>query len=287
MFLIKTVKKTGFLYGGVMGHAVATLVVAFFATVSQAATGAAAEAKYQTFDFNAEVPGLAGRTWLDLLRQALPDAKTDPAQPHAHAEGPVTKPIRIMPGDHEAGDDKAAVDLANIDAARVEIDGKPRWVALGEQDGFGLAPLMLFDGDGKLLDAVDVVADQHTSMDNAGPLPLGGGAAIVGIRNWHDNSSQSYDDLKLVLIAKDRFSLLDEQTATGERAARLATSEGLTFSVSPDPGKPFARIEVVLERQKQRLAEDGETKVGKPVVMRTRTSFRWSSVRAKYEKVGR
>jgi hypothetical protein len=270
-----------------MKRVVANLVAAFFITVSHVAVGAAAEAKYQTFDFNTEVPGLAGRTWLDLLRQALPDAKADPAQPHAHAEGAVTKPIRIMPDDHEAGDDKAAVDLANIDAARVDIDSKPHWVALGEQDAFGLAPLMLFDGDGKLLDAVDVVADMHTSMDNAGPLQLGGGAAIVGVRNWHDNSNQSYDDLKLVLIAKDRFSLLDEQTATGERAARLATSEGLTFSVSPDPGQQLARIEIVLERQKQRLAADGETKIGKPLATRTRTSFRWNPAKAKYEKVGR
>ncbi len=55
--------------------------------------------------------------------------------------------------------------------------------------------MMLFDADGRLLDAVDVVADMHTSMDNAGPEPLGGGAAVVGIRNWHDNSSESFDDL--------------------------------------------------------------------------------------------
>src|SRR5262249_9497889 len=140
---------------------------------------------------------------------------------------------------------------------------------------------------GKLLDAVDVVADMHTSIDSEGPLPLGGGAAMVGVRNWHDNSSQSYDDLKLVLITKDRFSLIDEQTATGETTPRLATSEGLTFSLQPDPRAKVARIDVVSERQKQKLAADGETKVGKPVVTRTLTSFLWNPAKGTYEKVVR
>lgn len=200
----------------------------------------------------------------------------------------MAKPIRIMPGDQQAGDDKAAIDLADIDGARIDIDGKPRWIALGEQDAFGLAPLMLFDAaSGKLLDIVDVVADMHTTMDNAGPLPLGGGAALIGVHNWHDNSNQSYDDLKLVLIAKDQFSLIDDETATGERTDRLATSEVLTFSARPDAGRPLARIDVVLERWKQRLAGDEETKVGKPVVTRRKTTFAWNSAKKKYEKAGR
>lgn len=67
-----------------MRRAVASLVVTGFIAVGDVSVGAAAEAKYQTFDFNADVPAFARHTWLDLLRQALPDAKADPANPHAH-----------------------------------------------------------------------------------------------------------------------------------------------------------------------------------------------------------
>jgi hypothetical protein len=262
------------------------IVAGLAAALIFASSGAHAE-DYRV-DFNAKVPGRSDRTWLDLVRQAFPDIKIDSAGADHDATGKIAAPIPMIPKDQEAGGDKSTIDLASLAAARIDIDGKPRWVVLGEQDGFGVAPLMLFDADGagKLLDIVDAVADMHTSMDLTGPVSLGGGAAVIGVRNWHDNSNESYDDLKLVLIAKDRFSSIHEESAFGERQARLSTSEGLTFSVSPDPGRPLARIDVVLEHQKQRFAVDGQTKVGKPVVTKTRTSLRWITTKAKYERIG-
>jgi hypothetical protein len=156
---------------------------------------------------------------------------------------------------------------------------------MAEQDSFGLAPLMLFDTGGRLLDAVDVVADMHTSMDNTGPQPLGG-AAVVGIRNWHDNSSESFDDLKLVLIAHDHFSLLHEGSTIGRRTSRLVVSEGMTFSVHPDPARRLALIEFLTERQVQKMAADEVTKLGKPMITRRRIVFRWNPAKAKYEVAG-
>jgi len=264
-----------------MGRSSAFVVAAVLVLAS-----AVARADDTNVAFDAEVPGLAGRAWIELLRQLVPDLKVDPAGGDHNAKGSLDKPIRLMAGDTEAGGDKSAIDLTSLDAVRIDIDGRPRWLVLGEQDGFGPAPLMLFEaeGEGKLLDAVDVVADMHTSMDSAGPLALGGGASVIGIRNWHDNSGQSFDDLKLVLIAKDRFSLIQDSGAQGERDAKVQTSEGLTFTVRPDPGRPLARIDVVLEHRKQRLAGDFETKVGKEVVTLTRTTFRWNAAKGKYER---
>ena len=257
---------------------VASIAAALVLSASAVPAGAAPSPAYRSFAFSDKVPGL-DRTWLDLLRQAFPDISADDP---GSAIGPVANPIRIMPGDNEAGDDKREFTFTGIDAARVTIGGKLRWVAMAEQDSFGLAPLMLFASDGRLLDVVDVVADMHTSMDNAGPETLGGGAAVVGIRNWHDNSSESFDDLKLVLIAKDRFSLLHDGSASGRRTASLAVSEGMTFSLHPDPARRLAQIDFVTERQVQRLAADEVTKIGKPQITRSRMIFRWNQAKAKY-----
>jgi hypothetical protein len=266
-----------------MGRFIAAGLAAALILTSVASTGFAAPAKYQNFDFDADVPGLPGRTWLDLLQQAFPAIKADA---NRQAQGDVANTIPLMPGDREQGGDKSTIDLSNLDAARIEIDGKPRWVVVGEQDSFGLAPLMLFeaDGAGKLLDVVDVCADMHTSMDNAGPLPLGGGVALIGVRGWRDSSDRFYDDLKLVLIAKDRFSLIGNLSGSGERQARFVTTEYPLFSISLDARRPLARIDVVLERQKQNLAEDGETKIGKPIVTRAQTMYRWNSASGRYDK---
>jgi hypothetical protein len=269
-----------------MGSFIAAGLAAALILTGIASASFAAPAKYQNFDFNADVPGLPGRTWLDLLRQAFPVIKADASR---HAQADVANTVPLMAGDPEQGGDKSTIDLSNLDAARVDIDGKPRWVVVGEQDNFGLAPLMLFeaDGAGRLLDAVDVCSDMHTSMDNAGPLTLGGGAALIGVRGWRDSSDHFYDDLKLVLIAKDRFSLIGNLSGSGERQARFVTSEYPSFNASSDPSRPLARIDVVLERQKQNLAADGETKIGKPIVTRAQTMYRWNATVGKYEKGGR
>lgn len=265
-----------------MKRMIAGIAAVLVLSASAVPASAGPSPAYASFAFRDKVPGL-DRSWLDLLRQVFPDLGADDP---GHAQGPVTKPVRIMPGDQEAGDDKHDVVFTGIDAARVAIGGKSRWVVMAEQDSFGLAPLMLFDAEGRLLDAVDVVADMHSSMDNAGPLPLGGGAAVVGIRNWHDNSSESFDDLKLVLIARDRFSLLHEGSASGRRKARLMVSEGMTFGLHPDPARRLARIEFVTERQVQRLAADETTKLGKPMITRRRVFLRWSPAQARYEVAG-
>jgi hypothetical protein len=83
---------------------------------------------------------------------------------------------------------------------------------------------------------------------------------------------------------RGRFTLVGEQTAKGERTDRFETREGMTYSIRLDPGRALTRIDIVLELQKQRLAEDKE--IGKPIVTRTKTTYRWNAAKRKYEKSG-
>lgn len=237
-------------------------------------------------DLNENVPGLAGRSWLDLLRQAMPDLKPGDPKSDQAATATQINPMRLMPPDNEPLNPSTPIEIARLATARVEIDGKPRWIVLGEQDSFEAAPLMLFeaDGDGRLLDAVNTVGDMHTDMDQDGPVALGAAGGVVGVRNWHDNSNESFNQLMLVLVAKDRFSLVTETGAYGSRSKDKQETEEASFAVRPDAGRAFARIDTLVKQQTQRLAGDFQTPIGKPVVQLFRTSYRWNAAKGKYEK---
>jgi hypothetical protein len=194
--------------------------------------------------------------------------------------------MRPMPPGSEPLDPSRPIEIARLATARVEIDGKPRWIVLGEQDSFEAAPLMLFEGDGegKLLDVVDTVGDMHTDMDLNGPVALGAAGAVVGVRNWHDNSNESFNQLMLLLVAKDRFSLVTETGAYGSRSKDKDETAEASFAVRPDGGCALARIDTLVKQRTQRLAGDFQTPIGKPVVQLLRTSHRWNAAKGKYEK---
>ncbi len=254
------------------------------ATVLAAAP--AAHAGNTVTDFAAPVPGLGGKTWLDLLRQAAPDLEVDGPSDDRRLTGSLDKPLRPLSPTGEKRETPAPVDIASLDATRLDIGGKPRWIVLGQGDSFKAAPLMLFeaDGAGRLLDAVDVVGDMHTSMDETAPVALGGGAALAAVRNWHDNSNESFDDLTLALVAGDRFTLIGEAGGDGARTATARDAEGVSFDVRPERGRALASVVTTVTHEKQRFAADGETPVGRPVVQKWQRVFRWSAAKGHYEE---
>ena len=237
-------------------------------------------------DFAAPVPGLGGKTWLDLLRQAAPDLKVDGPSDDRSLKGTLDKPLRPLSPSGEKRETPAPVDIASLDATRLDIGGEPRWIVLGQGDSFKAAPLMLFeaDGAGRLLDAVDVVGDMHTSMEETAPVALGGGAALAAVRNWHDNSNESFDDLTLALVAGDRFTLIGEAGGDGARTATARDAEGVSFDVRPERGRALASVVTTVTHEKQRFAADGETPVGRPVVQKWQRVFRWSAAKGHYEE---
>jgi hypothetical protein len=265
----------------------ANLLRGVFAAIA-IAVAPAAHAGNTVTDFDAPVPGLGGKTWLDLLRQAASDIKVDGPSDDRSLKGTLDKPLRPLSPSGEQRETPAPVDIASLDATRLDIGGKPRWIVLGQGDSFKAAPLMLFEaaGDGRLLDAVDVVGDMHTSMEDNAPMSLGGGAALAAVRNWHDNSEESYDALTLALVAGDHISLIGETGAVGVRTDAARDAEGVSFDVRPERGRALASIVTIVTHEKQRLGADGQTLVGRPVVQKSQRIFRWNAVKGRYEEAG-
>ena len=59
-------------------------------------------------------------------------------------------------------------------------------------------------------------------------------------------------------------------------------TEGTTVRVVED-GAPLARIDVEVRRSIQKLAEDCETKLGRPVAATFRGSWRWNAGKDAYQ----
>lgn len=111
--------------------------------------------------------------------------------------------------------------------------------------------------------------------------PLGPDGALVIVSNWDDNSSKSYDDTML-LLAGDKFSMIGDVFAFGERSCRERMTQDALIRVVPDHG-PFARMLAEVKRSIQKLAPDCEAKQGKPVKKIFRGDWRWDPKEGGYQ----
>lgn len=232
-------------------------------------------------DVHAPVPGLSGRTWLDLVRQAVPDAK--PAE--ASLPGLMGREgiaLRRLQGDEPNGDWGETIKITGLDGEAFEVGGRKRIVLALELYYAEVSPLLLFEGEGegRMLDAVDVRTDLHTSYDKPMTQSLGKGGALIVSKGWHGNSNQSYRINSLILAEPEKFSFIGEVFVYGEADCRSQIIEKETIKLLPS--QPLAEIQVSITHQVTKLRSDCSTMIGKPSTKVVRGSFMWDSARNTY-----
>lgn len=255
-----------------MSRFILTFFLCFFCAPAMAA---------QINDFGASVPGLSGKTWLDLVKKIVPDAK--PAEAPLYGlighEGIALRFIE----DGQLGEDWAeTINVIGLDGEVFEVGGRKRIiVALNLQDA-DVSPLALFEGEGegKLLDAIDVRTDMHTSYNETMTRPLGRNGALVTSKGWHSNSSQSYRINSLVMIGPEKFSLIGQVFVYGDNDCRSQIME--KESIVLVPAEPFAEIRVSIAHSFAKLRKDCSTIVGKPDVKIAHGSFTWDAAKNAY-----
>lgn len=240
---------------------------------------AAAAAKDDT-DFAGAVPGLAGKTWVDVLSQIFPDiAATD----RGYASATEVIDLRsIGPGDDswvKCGD---KIEFVDRDARPVRLSGRDFVIVTLTIEDECVGPIALFDASGTLVDAVNIRGDQHVSFAGDYVRPLGPDGALVIASLWHDNSSQSYDITSLVLARSDGFSSIGGLLAFGSRDCRSQFIEGAKIDPALGTG-PMLRIDAAVTRRTQRLAADCETKIGPEAVTTFNGYWRWNAKQGAYE----
>jgi hypothetical protein len=173
----------------------------------------------------------------------------------------------------------------------IEEKNQTQLVLLYEDKGF--LALYSIKPKFKLLDFIDVQRDQHSSLMVLPPydvFPVRPGVWLFPVSNWHDNSSQSYDNNLLFLILDQKLHLVYEgPDLLGTRDSKrsdCAYVEGL-LELKPlqTQHEQFSDISLKLNREHSCAVEDKKTgqTVRKPVHEKIYpATLYWDPVRRKY-----
>ena len=235
-------------------------------------------------DFASEVPGLAGKSWIDLLSQIFPDIAETPDGNTVASDMIDLRSIGTGDDSWAKCDDKT--EFRDHDGQRVHVAGRDFLVVTVGMEDECVGLIALFDDSGKLVDAVNVRGDMHISFGENYVRPLGANGALVIAHNWHDNSEQSYDSDSLILVKPDGFSDIGGVFAFGERDCGEGPGsqfvEEAVIRVVPD-GTPMARIDAEVRRTFQKFAQDCETKISRPTKTTFNGFWRWNAAKGAYE----
>jgi hypothetical protein len=254
------------------------------AIVALAAGAAAADAP----DVHDAAPGHPGVTYLDLLRQAIPDLADNAAD--NQTEGHLAKLHHLL-GKADEGSPPDPVVVSYLEDLRITAGGHRRIVLLAPlgddpdraQD---TALLALYDDapKPKLLDAVDVGVDRDTSFNDPAKLPLGPGDDALVTYSEHGNSEQGYATRVLIFFRDDRLQLIDSVFTLSDHGCGWDRDETPAFSTRADPGRAYRRVEVVVsETLKHQSAACGDESIPKAYARTYHGSWRWDAGSARFK----
>ena len=235
-----------------------------------------------------KVPGHGELTWLDLLKQVIPDLAEDPAS--GKAQGHLKAPIRHLAGPSSDESPPDPVEAQFIEVQRIRAGGRPRILVMADlgpaQDSVSSYTLLaLFDDAAtpRLLDVVDVGLDRDTSFSGQAKRRLGPGDDAVVTYSEHFNSSQTYSSWMVAYVRRDRLALAAKVFALSSRECGWERLETPTFTTHPDPGRALGRIDVVVREARTRDTEAGcDQPPPKAYVRFWRASYRWDAPRQRY-----
>ena len=261
---------------------------AIWAVCALLALTAPSAAPAAVVDLGAVVPGHGAVTYLDLLKQAIPDLADNAAD--KQVEGHLARPLRHIAGDANGGEAPDPIVIGLIEAVRIQAGGRSRLAILadlGQTDDrvAGTSLLALFDDapTPHLLDTVDVAMDRDTSFSEHERLPLGPGQEALITYSEHFNTSQTYGFHTLIFVRHDRLALLEQVFTLSSRECGWRRTEDPTFTVRPDPHSPYGQLEVAVRvALKLDKTEGCGTPAPRPYVRTYRATYRWDARRQKF-----
>ncbi len=218
------------------------VTIALLAVLSAWAANAAASASVGLAE---PVPGLHGTTYLDLVRQVVPDV----APAGSSYQGKTVIDVRHIAGDDAAAGPPGTIRVSTVETLPVQSDGKDRLLVmleLGEAEGAaqGYVVLALFNlaGSPTLLDAADIGFDRLTSFQAPGRISLGEGKNVVLTSSQHFNSSQGYVTTAMILIRNDRLQLIDTVFTFNDRFCGFDRDQTPAFRAGDRDGRTYSDL---------------------------------------------
>ena len=233
-----------------------------------------------------QVRGHPGVTYLDLLRQAIPDLAYNAAD--KQVEGHL-KSLRHIEGSSFANKPPDPVVVSFVQNVRLKAAGIDRialLVDLGQsrQGPASTTLLALYDNARrpKLLDAVDIGVDRHTSpYGDLSPISLGPGDAALAVGSETFSSNQSYYQWLLIFVRGDRLHLIDHVSLHSRSRCGFARDEYPSFDTKP--GEPYAALVVTVTETGMRFGEGcADQPMPAPYLRTYRATYQWDAARGDF-----
>jgi hypothetical protein len=236
------------------------------------------------------VPGHPGMTYIDLIKQAVPDLAMN-SQDNAFEGHLAAKPRHVAGVDEQGGPSDNSVTLGYVEERRIKVGGKPRIAVLadlGPKEGqvAGLALLMLFTDTAKpkLLDDADVGMDKDSVIAEHAVLPLGPGDDALVTYSEHDDADLTMGGYVLISPVGDHLTMVEFMQLTSVVACGWTDVQTTKFSTAPDPGRAYRKIVVrVASRFRRTDPSCGATDVPKAHSTTFSGAYRWNAATRKFE----
>jgi hypothetical protein len=231
---------------------------------------------------SATVRGATGVTYLDLMREIVPDLDGSGYD----FEGTTVVPMRHIAGEDSRMDAPERPRLQGPLAAIALSEGRHLLLFdLGNPDGeaAGFVVLAVYDlaRQPRLIDAVNVGFDQFSMFVAPAVRPLGGGELVV-TRSEHSNSSQTYTATALTLLRDNRFTLIDDVYTFGDAHCTFERPQQLTLSVAGETGGMADIVATVAEYVIPAAEACGDEKPPQASVRTVAVTYRWDVAAGRY-----
>ena len=222
------------------------------------------------------LPGLAGKTYGDLLRQVIPDLKLG----EQSATGTQTAPLRHVAGAGWGGEALDPVEVTGVSSLELRAADKPYRLLLADlgtsQDRMeSTTALALFDAEGSLLDAVDVGFDRWTGFAEPTTLPIGGTNEAAIIVSEHANSNQTYTTHAVIYIENGKLRLADTVFTFNEANCSYERRQTPHFQPLAAGAENAGFVVAVTDRQQPPEEPCADQPAAEAFEREVRVTYRW------------
>ena len=226
----------------------------------------------------------------------LPDLQFDASEPDsatAHKTIPIRnigeKETESLEGDFSVGafgTRSIMSDGRQVVLLQLDVSAEGANEATPYEGEAALLAAFSLDPKPKLLDVMDVKTDRFTDFWEQQPVfKLNSQNDAFVIHNTHWNSGESYNDLQLLFLDRDRFNVITSIFLFNTQGCGATVTETPNFRALPDAGKyPQIIVKVTLKKE----ADSRECSRRTPAYTKYyQAVFSWNPAKAEYQSNSR
>lgn len=231
------------------------------------------------------VPGTEGATYLDLVRQVLPDLE----ESEGVYRGSKVVDTRHIAGPPMGGDPPGEYLVFDVAALPLRAAGRDRLAILfdlGETvdtaEGFAVLALYELGSSPLLLDAVQVGFDRRTWFRDPASVALNADDELVLTISMHANASQTYVTTAMIMARGERLQLVDTVFTFDDRGCGFERTQVPQFRSGAREGRRYADVVVTVVEITRRAPESCAGDLPQAGSRVIEVTYRWDDRQARF-----